>query len=216
MTIGEKIKYCRKQLGITQNTLAELTGIHPVSIRKYETNKMEPQGPQLEKLAEALGISSNALKGNNNAGLKLETYGDLMGILMVLCNSGIIEITGERGEDKLLLPETVSIKFSPILDSFIEFIAPDNSMASSVKDTIINIKDKIIFSDLLKWEKMNYMYKTALDSMGENPNSATKEAMEEISETKEKVELQLQKRHLMLDSDDGLNVKIPQFPGYYE
>mgnify|MGYP000603451339 CR=1 FL=1 len=30
MTIGEKIKYCRKQIGITQDKLAELTGIHPV------------------------------------------------------------------------------------------------------------------------------------------------------------------------------------------
>ncbi len=49
MTIGEKIKYCRKQIGITQDKLAELTGIHPVSIRKYETNKMQPQPPQLEK-----------------------------------------------------------------------------------------------------------------------------------------------------------------------
>ena len=55
MTIGEKIKYCRKQIGITQDKLAELTGIHPVSIRKYETNKMQPQPPQLEKIAAALG-----------------------------------------------------------------------------------------------------------------------------------------------------------------
>ena len=54
MTIGEKIKYCRKQIGITQDKLAELTGIHPVSIRKYETNKMQPQPPQLEKIAAAL------------------------------------------------------------------------------------------------------------------------------------------------------------------
>ena len=53
MTIGEKIKYCRKQIGITQDKLAELTGIHPVSIRKYETNKMQPQPPQLEKIAVA-------------------------------------------------------------------------------------------------------------------------------------------------------------------
>ena len=56
MTIGEKIKYCRKQIGITQDKLAELTGIHPVSIRKYETNKMQPQPPQLEKIAAALGV----------------------------------------------------------------------------------------------------------------------------------------------------------------
>lgn len=89
MTIGEKIKYCRKQIGITQDKLAELTGIHPVSIRKYETNKMQPQPPQLEKIAAALGVSYNALNGNDTAGLRLETVGDLMGVLMVLCNSGI-------------------------------------------------------------------------------------------------------------------------------
>ncbi|WP_416366602.1 helix-turn-helix domain-containing protein [Muricomes intestini] len=34
------MKYCRKQIGITQDRLAELTDIHPVSIPKYETNKM--------------------------------------------------------------------------------------------------------------------------------------------------------------------------------
>ena len=87
MTIGEKIKYCRKQIGITQDKLAELTGIHPVSIRKYETNKMQPQPPQLEKIAAALGVSYNALNGSDTAGLRLETVGDLMGVLMVLCNS---------------------------------------------------------------------------------------------------------------------------------
>ena len=95
MTIGEKIKYCRKQIGI-----------HPVSIRKYETNKMQPQPPQLEKIAAALGVSYNALNGSDTAGLRLETVGDLMGVLMVLCNSGILQISGERGEDKMLKDDT--------------------------------------------------------------------------------------------------------------
>ena len=60
MTIGEKIKYFRTRIGITQAKLAELSGIHPVSIRKYETNKMVPQSPQIDRIAEALGISSFA------------------------------------------------------------------------------------------------------------------------------------------------------------
>ena len=115
MTIGEKIKYCRKQIGITQDKLAELTGIHPVSIRKYETNKMQPQPPQLEKIAAALGVSYNALNGSDTAGLRLKTVGDLIGVLMVLCNSGVLQISGERGEDMLLKEETVSIQFNPIL-----------------------------------------------------------------------------------------------------
>ena len=43
MTIGKKIKYLREHRGMTQAELAEATGIHPVSIRKYETDKMTPQ-----------------------------------------------------------------------------------------------------------------------------------------------------------------------------
>ena len=45
MTIGERIKYCRKRIHMTQNDLAEATGIHPVTIRKYETNKIVPVYP---------------------------------------------------------------------------------------------------------------------------------------------------------------------------
>ena len=45
---------------------------------------MQPQPPQLEKIAAALGVSYNALNGSDTAGLRLETVGDLMGVLMVL------------------------------------------------------------------------------------------------------------------------------------
>ena len=200
MTIGEKIKYCRKQIGITQDKLAELTGIHPVSIRKYETNKMQPQPPQLEKIAAALGVSYNALNGNDNAGLRLKTVGDLMGILMVLCNSSIIQISGERGEDKMLKDETVSIQFNPILSSYLEFgySSRGKEHTLSLQDALLNIKSYKVFNDLLKWEKMNYLYQSALKSAGDNPNEATQAAIDEIAEMKEKVELELQKSQLLL------------------
>ena len=42
-----KIKYCRKQIEVTQDRLAEPASIHPVSIRKYKVNSMQPQPPQL-------------------------------------------------------------------------------------------------------------------------------------------------------------------------
>ena len=87
MTIVEKIRYCREQIGITQGKLAELTGIHPVSIRKYETNKMQPQPPQLEKIAAALDVSYNALNVIDKAGMRLETVGDNIDILLVNCKS---------------------------------------------------------------------------------------------------------------------------------
>lgn len=48
-------------MGITQTQLAELTGIHSVSIRKYETNKMQPQINVLKKLAVVFQISLDDL-----------------------------------------------------------------------------------------------------------------------------------------------------------
>ena len=39
MEISDRIKLLRKELKLTQNKLAERSGIHLVSIKKYETNK---------------------------------------------------------------------------------------------------------------------------------------------------------------------------------
>ena len=47
MTIGEKIKYCRKQIGITQDKLAELTGKGELGT---DTNKVEFTGNKVSKL----------------------------------------------------------------------------------------------------------------------------------------------------------------------
>ena len=55
-----------------------------------------------------------------------------------------------------------------------------------------------MFNDLLKWEKMNYLYQSALKSAGDNPNEATQAAIDEIAETKEKVELELQRSEIRL------------------
>lgn len=65
MTIGEKIKHYRIGAGITQAKLAELTGIHPVSIRKYETNKMVPGFEKLSRIAIALNVSLDAFASDS-------------------------------------------------------------------------------------------------------------------------------------------------------
>ena len=63
---------------------------------------------------------------------------------------------------------------------------------------MLNIRSYKVFNDLLKWEKMNYLYQSALKSAGDNPNKATQVAIGEIAETKEKVELELQKAQIPL------------------
>lgn len=123
-----------------------------------------------------------------------------MGVLMVLCNSGILQITDERGEDKLLKDETVSIQFNPILSSYLEigYNTRGKAHTLSLQDALLNIRSYKVLNDLLKWEKMKFIYQSALKSAGDNPNKATHAAIDEIIETKEKVELELQKSQMLL------------------
>ena len=65
MTIGEKIKYLRTNIGITGEELANITGINHSLIKKYETNRVVPKQNQIEIIAKALKINPNAILGNN-------------------------------------------------------------------------------------------------------------------------------------------------------
>ena len=91
MTVAEKIKYLRKQIGITQERLGKKSNIHPVSIRKYETNKMKPLPDQIEKLAKALDVSPFALNETYNS-FKIQTLGDLYGVIIHLYKLNFIEL----------------------------------------------------------------------------------------------------------------------------
>ena len=153
MTVGEKIRYLRERLGITQSKLAEVAGLHPVSVRKYETNKMQPQQAQIERIAEALNISATAILGVDRTNMKLETYGDLMGVIMVLHNSKVIMIDGVRDGKNMLKPETVQIKINPLLKWV--FDSDVKGKDAPLTDISFTIKNKQILSDLLRWEKLN-------------------------------------------------------------
>lgn len=58
MTTGEKIRFYRKQSGLSQKALGEAAGgIHEVTIRKYEAGLRNPKPAQLKKIADALNVS---------------------------------------------------------------------------------------------------------------------------------------------------------------
>lgn len=57
MTVGQNIKAIRKEKGITQKKLSELTGISEVTIRQYEAEKYKPKLEQVKKIAKALNTS---------------------------------------------------------------------------------------------------------------------------------------------------------------
>ncbi len=221
MTIGERIKYFRTQKGITQANLAELSEIHPVSIRKYETNKMQPQPQQLEKIAEALDVNYGALVGISNMNIRLETEGDFMGLLMLLCSSGVLIVEGRRLDDFTLHDVEFTVQFNPLLNAFLELqyysdeerdreddvlyrsanYEPDYDeddryykplIKLPLEKAFFNIRSYITCKDFLKWEKMNFLYNNILKIINENPSEENLKKLADVVVIKEQIELELQ------------------------
>lgn len=206
MTIGEKIKYFRTRIGITQAKLAELSGIHPVSIRKYETNKMTPQAEQIDKISEALGVSFFAITGFEN-NIRLETIGDFMGLMIMLIKAKIVSIDGERGEDNEYKPETVSFKINPLITKF--FKANTSNAEYNANDILYQLKQNNLLKDILRWEKINYGYEKCAAKYSDTPDKNTQAALEQLKSDKESIEMELQRSSIVLDSKGGISVKIP-------
>lgn len=190
MTIGDKIRYLRTRMGITQGELADLSGIHPVSIRKYETNKMTPQAQQIERIAEALGVSSFAISGIEN-NIRLETKGDFMGLLLMLIKTNLLVIKGDRGEDDGLIPETVSFEINSFVSKF--FSANANSTDLNAESITFKLKSDAIFQDILKWEKITYGYEKSAAKYGDTDEQAILDAMNEMKDYIEAIEMELQR-----------------------
>lgn len=58
---GKNLKDVRKSKGITQESLAEMVGIHPRQVSKIETGEHFPNSTTLENICIALSISPNEL-----------------------------------------------------------------------------------------------------------------------------------------------------------
>lgn len=63
MSVGENIKKIRKEKGLTQRKLGELSGINEVQIRQYELGSANPKIETLEKIASALQVNTMTLYG---------------------------------------------------------------------------------------------------------------------------------------------------------
>lgn len=196
MTIGQKIKYLRTQMGITQNALASLAGVHPVTIRKYETDKMKPQAAQLSKLADALQVSVNALMESNFNSFQLKTHGDLMSIIIVLYRSKVITINGLRGEDGFITAETISIQMNPIFSYLFDVV--NDSSHFDLDNILFSIKNPIIRSSLQKLEKIYFISDHEHSILASDSSEEQKATVEDIDQIKEKVELELQRDMMQL------------------
>ena len=209
MTIGEKIRYFRNKRGITQGKLAELTGIHPVSIRKYETNKMQPLPPQIEKIAAALDVNFSAIYGMDQNAFRLETRGDLMGLLMTAYKAGLIHVDGPKDRYGAFKEEQCCIRLTPVLSQYfaVEGLEDENrNMLPALKMT-----DSSVLSDFIRWEGLyreGYLKDQELLTKG-NSSKDEKYVADDFQEMLEQIELDLQASQKKLDKTcDSDSVKI--------
>lgn len=57
MKLSEKILYCRKRAGLSQEALAARLGLSRQSVSKWETGESQPETAKLAALSAALGVS---------------------------------------------------------------------------------------------------------------------------------------------------------------
>ena len=108
-----------------------------------------------------------------------------MGLLMVLYDSGIIQVKGQRNADGSVSSDVAEIRFNPILSNFFDLSATDTQ--KSLENIIIKIKDTEIMEDFLNWDKISYQYTKAVLSATEDDVPM----LEELLTYKNEIELEL-------------------------
>lgn len=205
MTIGEKIQYCRKnRLGISQAQLAEKTGINITTIKLYENNKMIPSQSQAQKIADALGVGVGVFTDPVSGwSFKLETYGDLIKLIMVFRKNRIISLNGTRGEDGRLVPSTVTFSLSPIIGKI--FQSADNKC--SAENILLSLKSDNILESLLKWESLYTKYEDLSDKYKNDEDAKT--ILKGIEDDLDVIELEMQFNSALLERvNNNLAVKL--------
>jgi transcriptional regulator with XRE-family HTH domain len=59
--LGTNLRAARKKLGLTQEQVAERSGVHPTEVSRIEAGKRDPQVSTLRKLAAALEVPPGEL-----------------------------------------------------------------------------------------------------------------------------------------------------------
>lgn len=70
MTIAERIRLYRQQKELSQSELAERSGVNNKSLSRYELGTSIPPADALKSIADALGVSTDALLSDNITSIK--------------------------------------------------------------------------------------------------------------------------------------------------
>ena len=75
MTLSEKICYCRRKAGISQEVLASRLGVSRQAVSKWETGESEPELSKIKALASEFDVSLDWLLSDADPREEKTTYG---------------------------------------------------------------------------------------------------------------------------------------------
>lgn len=104
--IAETIKKYRKERQVTQEQLCEASGISISTLKKYESGVRNPKPDQLQKIADALGVSVNVFMP-----LEVRDMSDIISTLVQLDREVGLNWEFKRDSKSKIIPETIAISF---------------------------------------------------------------------------------------------------------
>jgi len=114
---------------------------------------------------------------------------------------------GEREESGMINADTAQFVINPFITNF--FDAKSDKSELSANTLLYYLKNENILSDILKWERINHRYEKCAAEICDTSDKELINILEELKEQKEVIELELQHSSIMLNSSDGISVKIP-------
>ena len=106
MELGEKLKAIRMAKQMKQEDVAELSGITLTTISKYELGTRKPKPEQLQKIANALGISVHALTD-----IEINTLSDLASLIFAISDCTNAYLDAEKDENGNYIPDSFCLRF---------------------------------------------------------------------------------------------------------
>ena len=129
MNVSEKIRYYRELRGLTQQQLADFSGIPLGTLKKYEGNRNPKQEP-LQRIADALHISITSFQD-----IHLETIGEVAPYLFAISKVGKVQFHGNKDADGKFDLNTLTISFdSPVLKHFLKEWADSKVIIDHLRD----------------------------------------------------------------------------------
>ena len=204
MTIGERIRYYRKNADMTQRELAATTGIHYVSICNYESGKMIPREDQIRKIADALGISYSSLNNPDSDTRRFQTLGNLFELLMSLHRSGVMTLSGKRDTSGAITKKSAKLTPMNNLFAYFRLLYPDTNDSIDLSKITLQIQNDFVLSKMIEWEALYY----AISSL-EGKEKLSRKEKDCLAKAKTDIgllEIELTGYRISLDSSKGINI----------